>query len=259
MNKITQLPDVPFEFFQLRHPFSAIFAGPSGCGKTFTLRELLHRWRETISIKPEQMKDGKTMRVLFCYGSLQLAFKEKLNVHIDYHEGLADLDQIKQYDLIVIDDLLMQLAKNEKLANLFTRDVHHEALSVVFTMQNIYQKSDILRLVNLNAHYLFVFKNIRDKTQIQVLARQFMPENVKNFINVCVSAWNTKYGCLLIDCKPDTPDEIRLRTYKIPQDREASIDVVLFVPKDVEKNIDPAEEVKHLGRSQEQENSARTI
>jgi hypothetical protein len=61
----------------------------------------------------------------------------------------------------------------------------------------------------LNAHYLVLFKNPRDKSQIGVLSRQLqMPHLLPAF----EEATGRPYGYLMVDLSPQTPEELRLRS-----------------------------------------------
>ena len=69
-----------------------------------------------------------------------------------------------------------------------------------------------MRTISLNSHYLVIFRNPRDKSQINHLAKQMYPGNIKFMQQSYDDATSKPYGYLLVDLKPETPDEIRLRT-----------------------------------------------
>ena len=68
----------------------------------------------------------------------------------------------------------------------------------------------------MNSHYLILFKNPRDAAQIVHLGRQIFPHRIKYFREAFADAASRPYGYLLIDLKPTTPDELRLRTDVCP-------------------------------------------
>ena len=166
----------------LKSPFTCVVAGPTGCGKTVFVRKLL----ESDLIFPRPRK------VIWCYSEWQSAYEE---IDAKFVEGLTEED----CDLIIIDDLMVDL---------FTKKSHHHNTSVVFVVQNIFEKG--LRTISLNAHYLVLFKNPRDTTQVTYLGRQM--GNSKAVTAAYKDATSNPYGYLFVDMKQDTPETIRLRT-----------------------------------------------
>ncbi|GFS65520.1 uncharacterized protein TNCV_2469071 [Trichonephila clavipes] len=69
-----------------------------------------------------------------------------------------------------------------------------------------------IREISLNAHYLVLFKNRRDQSQITHLGRQLYPRKVKFFQECYTDASSKPYGYLLIDLKPETDESLRVRT-----------------------------------------------
>ena len=107
---------------------------------------------------------------------------------------------------------------NENLTDLFTKGSHHNNISVIHIVQNLFGKNKHQRTLSLNSHYLVVFKNPRDMSQISFLARQMYPSNKKYVQDAYKDATETPHGYLLIDLKQSTPDNLRLRTGIFPSD-----------------------------------------
>ena len=80
--------------------------------------------------------------------------------------------------------------------------------------------------MNLNSHYLVLSKNPRDVGQISILGRQtfsngkFLEESFKD-------ATSRPYGYLLVDLKPDTEEQLRVRTNIFPDE----VPQYVYVPK----------------------------
>lgn len=72
--------------------------------------------------------------------------------------------------------------------------------------------------MNLNTHYIVMFKNPRDAGQISVLARQMHPGKSKFVVDAYEDATKEPYGYLLIDLRPETDDRYRIRTKIFPDD-----------------------------------------
>ena len=67
------------------------------------------------------------------------------------------------------------------------------------------------RTMSLNSHYLVLFKHPRDQQQVMTLARQMYPGNSQHFMDHYKAATDKPYGYLVIDLKPNTSDDQRLR------------------------------------------------
>ena len=85
-----------------------------------------------------------------------------------------------------------------------------------------------MRTLSLNSHYLIMFKNPRDHLQIANLSRQMYPGRSHFLIEAFEDATKESHGYLLIDLKPDTDDQLRIRTGIFPSDK-----LIVYVHKDV--------------------------
>ena len=200
----------------MQHPFTALISGPTGCGKTqFTLKLVRHA-SEMISPPPQE--------IVWCYGVYQDVFNTMDNV--SFVEGLPKETEFDGNNrvLLVIDDLMHEA--NEKVAQIFTKGTHHKNISVLFLTQNIFHSSKHSRTMNLNSHYLVLFKNPRDVGQIGILGRQ-MFSNGKFLEEAFKDATSRPYGYLLVDLKPDTEEQLRVRTNIFP----AEVPQYVYVPK----------------------------
>jgi hypothetical protein len=72
--------------------------------------------------------------------------------------------------------------------------------------------------MNLNTHYIVLFKNPRNAGQVSTLARQMYPGKSKFVVEAYEDATKEPYGYLLIDLKPETHDAYRIRTRIFPDD-----------------------------------------
>jgi hypothetical protein len=88
--------------------------------------------------------------------------------------------------------------------------------------------------MSLNSHYLVLFKNPRDATQFNTLARQMYPNNWKFAIEAYRDAKEHPYGYLLVDLKPETDERLRLRTHIFPDETTA-----VYINKDKNERNEP--------------------
>ena len=188
------------------HPFTAIIAGPSSSGKSMFCMRLIRNAKECIAPPPE--------RIVYCYSVYQLLFDQFPDV--EFVEGLPDLnmfDGVKR-TLLIIDDLMHET--NETVSKLFTRVSHHRNVSVVYLTQNLFNNNKPNRTISLNAHYIILFKNVRDATQVQCLARQMFPRKSEAMMQGYKDATGKPYGYSLVDLTQPMDDRYRLRTKIFP-------------------------------------------
>ena len=126
---------------------------------------------------------------------------------------MTSLDPAK-VNLLIIDDLMHDM--NEVGGKLLTKGSHHRNTNVLLLTQNIFPQNKHFRAVSLNAHYMVLFKNVRDASQITNLAKQMYPGNVKYLKISCEDATHKHYGYLAIDLKPETSDLFRRNTLRLP-------------------------------------------
>ncbi|KAJ8020519.1 hypothetical protein HOLleu_40129 [Holothuria leucospilota] len=200
---------------RLQHPFTCVVAGPTQCGKTVFLYNLLSQVDEVINGPPEV--------ILWFYGEYQPLYDKlatALGNAIQFIEGVPQsfdeyLDKSKR-NLIILDDLMNETADDKKISNLFTKGSHHKNLSVILVLQNLFQQGRVSRTISLNSHYIVLFKNPRDASQISFLARQMFPEKPKYLQEAYRDATKRPYGYLFIDLKGGTEENYRLRTQIFP-------------------------------------------
>ena len=107
----------------------------------------------------------------------------------------------------------------------FTKGSHHRNLSIIYIVQNIFHQGKEMRNISLNAHYIALFKSPRDKQQISMLARQVNPGKVQEFMRSYEDATSRPHGYLMLDLKPTTSDQDRLKTNILPGE------IVKFIQK----------------------------
>jgi hypothetical protein len=153
-------------------------------------------------------------RILYCYGEFQLSFSEFPAV--EFHEGLPDVSRFdgRHRILLIIDDLMNETGQN--VCNPFTKLSHHRSVSVVFITQNLYHRNEFVRTMNLNTHYIVLFKNPRDAKQVNTIVGQMYPGKSKLVVEAFKNATKNPYGYLLIDLKPETDKRYRIRTKYFP-------------------------------------------
>jgi hypothetical protein len=145
---------------------------------------------------------------------------------VDFQQGLPDLDTLdpREKHLIILDDLMDET--DQRVASLFTKKGHHRNISVMYIVQNLFHRGKHHRTISLDAHYMVVFKNPRDVSQIMTLAHQMYPQRTKYFLEAYTAATAQSHGYLVIDMKQETPDILRLRSSIFPgEEQKAYTDI----------------------------------
>ena len=186
------------------HPFTSVIAEPTGSEKSVFVRRFVHNIRHMMTPIPEC--------ILWCYeeyGSVD---------GVDFQQGLPNLDTLDPRDkhLIILDDI-MDGTKRTKGWLHCLRKSHHRNISVMYIVQNLFHRG---KHHSLNAHFMVLFKNPRDVSQIMALAHQMYPQRTKYFLEAYTAATARPHGYLVIDMKQETPDILRLRSHIFPGEEQ---------------------------------------
>lgn len=207
-----------------KHPWTALIAGPTGAGKTVFIQNFI----KNIGTLSDTVFD----RIILYYAEWQSAYKELGTFGVEFREGLPQLDEFRNDSspkLIILDDLMHESTSSDQtVVQLFTKGSHHRNLSVFFLTQNLFHQGRGQRDISLNANYIVLFKNPRDKAQIQHLARQIYPENPLFLQESYRDATALAHGYLVLDLKQSTPDNCRLRANIFSEGR---LPEIAYVPK----------------------------
>ena len=198
--------------FSFSHPTTIVIAGPSRSGKTCFV----------VSCLKNSLIQPFPNRIIWFYKEWQPSYdqiKEFLPT-LEFHPGInkeaIDSIQGSERNLIVIDDLMSIAAESKRITKLFTQESHHKNITVIFIVQNLFYQSREMRTISLNAHYLVLYKNPRDKSQIRYLARQIYPENSKFLCSVYADVTAAPHSYLVLDLHPETPEDFRILTNIFP-------------------------------------------
>lgn len=186
-----------------------IVAGPSASGKTVFVTNLV-QYKNDLFRKP-------IPSVKWFYSAEGGSPPKGVTAIMGLVKGWSDY--INPWDMVVIDDLLVETANDKTLTAAFTRLAHHKPCTLVYITQNLFHKSTDARTRSLNMHYLVMMKNPRDASQISHIARQMYPKASEALVEAYHSVThNSPYSYLLMDFHQDTPAELRIRTNIFPHD-----------------------------------------
>ena len=186
-----------------------LITGPTSCGKSQLVFKLLRNVESLIT--------PKVQHITYCYSQWQPGYDE-FKDKVEFHLGLPSEDTLlnsnssgnAHHTLVIVDDLT---SKDDirTITRIFTEGSHHQNMSIVFISQNLFMKDPNYRLISLNAHYLVVFKNPRDMSQVSALSRQVFPSKPKFLTAVYNNETQAKHSYIVLDFKQATPDYLRIR------------------------------------------------
>ena len=187
------------------HPFTACISGPSSCGKTFFLTRFINSITEMVHPIPEE--------IIYCYSEYQPLFDSLKERGVIFHEDVDSWTTGKRR-LVILDDLMSEA--DERITRIFTKISHHRSMSVIQVVQNIFGKNKEQRTISLNSHYIVIFKNPRDKSQIINLGKQIFPGQNEFVREAFKSATDKPNSYILFDLRQETCDQLRVRTNIFP-------------------------------------------
>lgn len=187
-------------------PFSAptpiLICGSTQSGKTHFTKELLQNANGMFSTPVD--------RIVYAYSEHQPMFEEMVQTipNFSLHKGLPSKDDIEQYTegidhtVVVLDDLMLQVAQSPHCVRLFTVTSHHR-----------------------NFLNVILFKNYRDPKQVITFGSQILPGQVSFFKAAYESATRPNFGCLHVCLEPTQNRDYQLRSRILPGE-----DMIIYQP-----------------------------
>jgi hypothetical protein len=205
-------------------PFTMMCVGATSSGKTTFVKHLLENIQSMTVEEPKQ--------IIYCYSSFQDIYQDmaKKIDNLNFHEGLPSklvVDELGDMapSLIVLDDLMEEVTNSKDMQKLFTQYSHHKNISVIFISQNLYFVGKYSKTINLNTHYIVLFKN-PNLTQIRILGQQLFPGGPNVVMEAYRDAVKEKYGYLFLDLHPNSDNDLIIRSHILPNQ-----DLIIYQPK----------------------------
>ena len=199
------------EDYRLHWPFRMLVAGSSGSGKTTLVHRIITNTYEAMD---------KTPRViLLFYAHMQEAYKrikDSAPCPVVFIKGGPPDDlKTKPHTLMIVDDL--QSSHSGEMLSVFTKKSHHMNTSVIYLIQNVFDRTPSHRTISLNATHIILFKNPRDSSQVTHLDKQVFP-GAGGFLTEAYRAVTTDkpHTYIVIDFNQSTPEHFRLRNTLFP-------------------------------------------
>ena len=201
---------------QFESPTTLFVGGSTQCGKSQFIRKII--------INKDVLFKNPPQKVYYCYGAWQELYDQlqKEESEIYFHEGLPSVELLNEWTLsknptlLILDDLINEVAASKEMLHLFTVLSHHSNCTCVVTAQSLFPPGRYARGISLNCHYLVVFSCKRNAAQAEILGRQIFPRQNKYFQAALEDATRHQYGYILIDVHPGSSSDFQLRTNIFP-------------------------------------------
>ena len=199
---------------RIQLPSSIIVSGPSQSGKTeFTVNLLIHMKKlfypvpqnifwfyGTYTDVIDRLKKNKLIKIEFIEGIPENGFKHLMK------------NKDGSHSLYILDDVMTECTQNLEVTQLFCREGHHNNVSIILIMQDLFCSGTQRKTILKNAHYLCLFKSPLDMRSLFSIGQRIMPGFIREFLAIFEDATRKKHGYLFIDGKQTTPSNARLRT-----------------------------------------------
>lgn len=198
---------------RLPWPFAMLVAGPSGCGKTSMVADIVVRNIRTMRKRPKEI-------LIYCSYN-QPAYevlRRQVGCPVTVVKGtVPDGLKTKKRTLLIVDDL--QGKDSEVVSRWFTVKSHHLTTSIIYIVQNVFDKTPHHRTISLNASHIVLFKNPRDSSQVMHLAKQVYPKDPAFLVRAyTVFTEGRPHSYIVMDFNQKTPDHLRFRSGLFPYD-----------------------------------------
>ncbi|KAK0408160.1 hypothetical protein QR680_003807 [Steinernema hermaphroditum] len=176
-------------------------------------------WTKKLIKNMDTLITPRIDKVWWCYGAYQQGLEELLkDSRVELVEGIPSIDTIKNTPgnkLLIFDDLMSELENTKLLNDCYTKLAHHNQLSIITLLQNLYACH---RTVRVNSTAIVLLRNPTDALQRQTLARQLFPGNSGYLLEAYDDAVSRQFGYLLIDNHPQTDEDLRCLTNIFPDE-----------------------------------------
>ena len=158
--------------------------------------------------------------VHYCYGSWQKGFEKLKEGGVKFHKGIPDSESLPKWfpegqGFLVLDDLMDEGSNDKRVFDLFTRDSHHQGVTVLYLCQDLFPNGKYAKTISRNAHYIAVFKNPRDQLGMRNLRLQSFPTQWQDFLETYRKVAEKPFGYMLWDLHPASQDDTRILSHAL--------------------------------------------
>ena len=141
---------------------------------------------------------------------------------IKFHEGIPDSELLPVWfpkgGLLVLDDLMEEGGNEKRVLDLFTKNSHHQNVTVIYLCQDMFPPGKYAKSISRNVHYIAPFKNPRDQLGIRNLLLQAFPTHCQNVQDTFRRVTDRSFGYLLLDLHTRITDDSRIFSHLLKEE-----------------------------------------
>ena len=192
----------------LNHPARILIFGPSYSGKSTLVSKLIDYQLQVFDLKFD--------RIIYCSDGSSLNTMTKglpIENYEFYDKNLFESLDSKQNNCIILDDFMHRATNDVEISELFTKRSHHQNVTIIFLLQNLFPKSKFMTDIKRNANYIILMSSPADEKSIKLFSSYLDPSNPNFIYNAYIDATKNKsFSYLLVDLHQQQSNEIRIRS-----------------------------------------------
>ena len=183
------------EDLKLIHPFTCIISGPSQSGKSYFALQLIDNL--------PKLTTPPICSVIYIYNIWQ----DKFDSYKDKVLFTTDLKYITfkpdKPTLLICDDQMDEVGGSKELKNLFTKYSHHNDISAILILQNIFETGSIFVTLKRNTHYFYLTEHLCDRRSVDDFGRKLESQADFDYFKKSYDhAVKRKWGGMFVDVHP---------------------------------------------------------
>eukprot|EP00794_Sanderia_malayensis_P008688 gene8688-biopygen6972 len=118
--------------------------------------------------------------------------------------------------IVILDDLMDEMTKNDKMSQFFTRESHHRNLCMFFVWQDIFPKHKHGSTISKNTDYKIIFDNPSCRDSVRRMLGKMYPkakqagEVAQKIFDALEYSPSNSYPFVSLNCRPNEPSETRI-------------------------------------------------
>ena len=230
---------------KIEKPFRMIIGGGSGTGKTSFTQKLVNANHFSSPFD----------KIIYCYPDYLIECPVEFDQIVDYRPGLGDLEyfsSLPKNTLIIYDDLMNECGNSKDIMKLFSVIARKRQLSIIFLVQNLFDRSQQFRNIRLNASHLVMF-NFHAAQDLKLrLLRDLGMQNLISKQSLA-SVFSKPYSYIMLDIHPNRQSSFGCITSNILNKNFIIFHKMEYIA------IPESEFLKHFSIQEAKEGSVRSI
>ena len=192
---------------KLEKPFRLLVGGGSGSGKPEFVKKLVNKSHFSSPFD----------KIVYCYPDYLVDVPAEFDQIVEYQPGICDLQffsSLPKNSLIILDDMMTECGSSDNIMKLFAVVARKRNLSIIFIVQNVYDKSKQFRNIRLNATGFVLFKFYAATDVTQRILRDISCTNLISKKQLD-KIYSKNFAYILINIHPQRHSELAIITSNI--------------------------------------------